>query len=88
MNEAINCAITRMAVERGTSFDQMRGIIEEEIYTASFDSVLRDKMLAGFGNSKPSAEELKEEIARIIDGSYPDQRPGPRLCDLLLFMYI
>ena len=75
MNERIDYVITRMAAERGITSSEMQSIIEEAIHAgaASSDSVLRRKMLSGFGGKKPLAVKFIEEIAKMVDAAHHDE---------------
>lgn len=72
MNEAINYVITRMAAERGISFGQMPGILEEAIHAGmtSSDPTLQREMMSRYGARKPFVEEFIEEIAKMIDSAH------------------
>lgn len=75
MNEAINYVITRMAVERSITSSEMQSIIEEAIHVGvtSEDPLLRSKMITKFGSREPSAGELIEEIAKMINTAHHDE---------------
>lgn len=64
-----------MAAERGISFSQMQGILEEAIHAGmtSSDPSLRSELLTRFGGTEPSAEEFIEEIAKMVDAVHHNE---------------